>query len=770
MIEGYVRFILAHRMAATCLVAFVVGSLLVCWVTLLKVDISPESFFIEGDETVTNYDAFKSKFVSDEFVFIDLAVGPKWDADKLSLIAALERDLLAIDSVLSALSAISAKRVVQAGSAISVTNAIPTDPTGEQISEAVAFLTRDTVYKDRIITRDGSHTAIILKTAIKGGEYAYKARMSQDIADVLAKPAYQALSPVLVGAPILDTKIRAALSADSAKLGAATFVLICLGLIIILRSAAGVVLAVVIAGCTVVITFGVMAILRFPVTLLTPIIPSFVMSVCITGPTYLAIRFERTVRGGASPNDALIEVARTTGIAVIISSLTTAGALFAFSGSQIRPVSELGLTLGVSISVSTALTCVMAPVLGSTGWRWGRTRQDPNRGGGTSAIDWMLARLSGLTIRRPQASVIFVLVGLVPICIGLSRVNFDYYYLGIFRENSDVRSAYRAIEKLYGATSTIEIMVKKKDGSDVLNYPDLSAIRVFASAIERLPAGYATDSLIQLIDQFDGGEEGCSVAPHSGACARFWQNSDKEIQHAVGMLGLLKAFGTDLLKDYVSADKSTARVTVRLPTLSDKANRAYLSELQQLAQSPQFSQWQIEFTGLVALWTRLSEYLMDSQIQSIAVAFIVVLLALMLVARSALIGLIVSLTNVIAVVFVLSLLGWAGIALDPYSLLVGAVAIGILDDDAIHFLYAIRKAFTAGDDIAEAIRYAYKTVGFTMCCTTSILVLGFSVYFLSSIVSLNKFGLLMIATLLAGLVLQLTLSPAVIHIVYRWRR
>jgi len=100
----------------------------------------------------------------------------------------------------------------------------------------------------------------------------------------------------------------------------------------------------------------------------------------------------------------------------------------------------------------------------------------------------------------------------------------------------------------------------------------------------------------------------------------------------------------------------------------------------------------VEMTGFIKLMTDMEVYLMNSQIKSFSVAFVVITLMMMLLLRSLSLSLFSMIPNVAPIVFGLGAMGATGIALDPGTVMIGSIALGLVVDDTVHFLVRYRSA------------------------------------------------------------------------------
>jgi predicted RND superfamily exporter protein len=167
-------------------------------------------------------------------------------------------------------------------------------------------------------------------------------------------------------------------------------------------------------------------------------------------------------------------------------------------------------------------------------------------------------------------------------------------------------------------------------------------------------------------------------------------------------------------------------------------------------------------TGIGALWLTFVEYITWSQIQGALIALTVVSLMMIVVFRSVKIGLVSMIPNVAPVLLVLGWMGWTGVYLDYYRLLIAPVAIGIAVDDTIHLMTRYHHEFGRLGDYKKALYASMDGVGRALFITSAILVLGFLMNVFSVMDGQKSFGILLAGVIAAALVADFLLMPALI--------
>ena len=121
-----------------------------------------------------------------------------------------------------------------------------------------------------------------------------------------------------------------------------------------------------------------------------------------------------------------------------------------------------------------------------------------------------------------------------------------------------------------------------------------------------------------------------------------------------------------------------------------------------------------------------------------------------------------SLPNLVPVVVTLGLMGWLGMPLDAFTLLIGSIALGLAVDDTTHFLHNFRSYYEQSGDAVAAVRETLTTTGQAMLFTSLVLSSGFFVYMFASMDNLFNFGLLSGFTILVACVAEIFLTPALL--------
>ncbi len=172
-------------------------------------------------------------------------------------------------------------------------------------------------------------------------------------------------------------------------------------------------------------------------------------------------------------------------------------------------------------------------------------------------------------------------------------------------------------------------------------------------------------------------------------------------------------------------------------------------------------------TGMIVLSSQIITEMMNSMVDSYLIAGFMVSLIMILLLRSLKLGAIMMLPNLLPILMILGFMSICNIPLDMFTLLIGAIAIGIIVDDSIHFIHGFKRAFEKTGSALAAVEETFNTEGRALVITTVVLCCGFLVYQFSVLHNLQRFGLLTALCILLALIADLVLAPAIIFLIYK---
>ena len=168
------------------------------------------------------------------------------------------------------------------------------------------------------------------------------------------------------------------------------------------------------------------------------------------------------------------------------------------------------------------------------------------------------------------------------------------------------------------------------------------------------------------------------------------------------------------------------------------------------------------YTGVVPIVYQAQRALLNSLVESTWWSFLTITPIIMLVSRSILAGALAMLPNAIPVLLIFGAMGWLDIPIDIGSMMTASIALGVAVDDTIHFLARYRQELACTADRNRAIIVTYGHCAVPTLQAALISGLGLSVFAFSTFTPTQRFGWLMLSILLAGVVSELIVLPALL--------
>ena len=220
------------------------------------------------------------------------------------------------------------------------------------------------------------------------------------------------------------------------------------------------------------------------------------------------------------------------------------------------------------------------------------------------------------------------------------------------------------------------------------------------------------------------------------------------------------------LDPYLSQDANQIRLTMRIEETDPTLNRGELIDKIKrfLVDDMHIAEARIHFTGIAVLYNNMLHSLYRSQILTLGLVFIAILLMLIILFRHVYLALIATIPNIFSAITILGLMGWFDIPLDMMTITIAAITIGIAVDDTIHYIHRFRYEFALNPQYRPTVIRCHGSIGRAIYYTSITITVGFSILTLSNFIPTLYFGVLTGTAMLLALVGDLILLPLLILI------
>ena len=230
---------------------------------------------------------------------------------------------------------------------------------------------------------------------------------------------------------------------------------------------------------------------------------------------------------------------------------------------------------------------------------------------------------------------------------------------------------------------------------------------------------------------------------------------------------LFESSGNNDLASLVDANYSKARLTLKTPFIDALEANIFIDDAQIYLDQKFGNLAQVSFTGIGTLMTVTFEEAIYSSATSYVLAFSLITVLMVLLIGNLKIGLISMIPNLLPIIFLSTIMVIFKMPLDMFTLLIGAIALGLAVDDTVHFMHNFRRYELQFNDVDKAVRLTLMGTGRAITLTSIVLALGFLVLTFSEMNNMFDFGVLTASAILVALLADFFLMPAIMKLIIK---
>ena len=752
----------------------------------IEMDTSTEGFMHEDDPVLLTYNKFREQFGRDERIILAIEDENIFSIDFLTKLRNLHKDIENSVPYLDDVTSLYNVRNTRGKGDQLITDDLlePFPKTAEDVAKIKKRAMESHFYRDLFLSRDGKMTTIVIETDAFSHEGEQNISVEDEFNEgfdneetqnrkdnrkfltdqenhqilealqkVIDRYKAEGLKIYMAGSPAVNNQLKAQMKSDIQKFMRITFLIILLFLFIIFRRVTAVVYPLLVIILSLLATVGTMAWSGTPFKLPTQIVPSLLIVVSVGATVHiLSIFFDEFNKTG-DKREAISYTLKHSGLAIAMTSITTAIGIGSFSGSEVAPISDLGIFASLGVLISLFLTLTLLPALLVI------TKLRPKRVKADDILDEVMKKLAIIPIKYTKTvltlSAFFVILAL----IASFRIQLSHNPLKWFKPNVPVRVSTEVIDKKMNGSVTIELVI---DTGKVNGWQDperLKKLNELSAKLEKYRDEYThigkVVSLATIVKE-------TNRALHENQ-ERYYTIPTKQDLVSQELL-LFENSGSDDLEDVVDSQFSKTRVTIKLPW-QDAVHSTKVLEYVTKEAKKSFADDNVDTTGMTPLLVNTFSQAIHSSVVSYLIAGAGITLMMILMLGSFRFGLLSMVPNVTPIIMGLLVMYIAKMPLDMFTLLIGSIAIGLAVDDTIHFMHNFRRYYLASGDPAKAIEETFFTTGKAMLITSIVLSLGFFAYLAANMISVQNFGMITGSVILFAILADLLLSPALMMVV-----
>lgn len=623
----------------------------------------------------------------------------------------------------------------------------PSALSADELSRIREIAIHEPLLVNRLIANDGHATGINVTVELPGkNQLTEGPEVVTHVRAMMAEveAAYPDIEFYVTGVVMMNNAFPEASQDDMKTLIPIVYLAIIVGMILFLRTFTGTFATVMVILFSILTAMGTAGWLGIKLTPPSASAPTMIMTLAVADSIHFLASMLFAMRHGKTKHEAIVESLRINFHPIFLTSLTTAIGFLSMNFSDAPPFRDLGNITAAGVMYAFVLSVTFLPALVAV--LPVKVRQAEE---GESTI---MDRLADFVIKRRtpllygMGAVILLFALLVP-TNKLNDVFVEYFDESIqFRTDTDKVSDhltglyfidYSLDSQESGGLSEPEFLAKVNAFADwYREQPEVKHVNVIADTFKRLNKNMHSDDMS-------------------------WYKLPDARNLAAQYLLLYEMslpYGLDL-NNQINVDKSSTRVSVTLETLSTTETLALENRAVQWMEdnAPELV---TQGASPTIMFSHIGMRNIKSMLTGTTVALVLISLVLLFALRSVKMGLISLVPNLAPAAMAFGVwaltVGEIGLALS----VVAAMTLGIVVDDTVHFLSKYLRARREQNLSAEeAVRYAFRSVGWALTVTTFVLVAGFMVLAQSAFELNAGMGLLTAVTISIALLVDFLFLP-----------
>jgi len=790
-----------HKYKTVFIMLLFVGAI-VSQIPKITIDTSTEGFLHKTDPKLLDYEKFRDQFGREQMLIIALNPPNVFDKNFLKQLKKLHYDLKNNLPYLEDItSLINARNTRGEKDELIVEDLLENWPeTKEEIEKVRQRVSDNQMYQNMLISEDRKFTTIIIQTQA----YSQKGNQPEDLEGLdedfdedfgKEKPASEterakiylteeengefvrAVEKVLknhdlqdtgiymAGLPAVSYFLKTTMLKDMRKFMAIALITIAIFLLILFRRISGVLLPLFIVILSLASTVGIMAFSGAALKLPTQILPSFILAVGVGDSVHILVIFFRRFNSTGNKKEAITHALGHSGLAVFMTSLTTASGLMSFSTAAVAPIADLGMFASAGVMIAFIYTAVLLPALLSIFPLKPSKQLDGRPETALSFSDRLLTSVGNISIRYPWQILVIACIILTVAIMGLTRIEFSHNPVKWLPEKSAIRISNEKIDEVLKGSTSLEIIIDTREENGLYDPAILNKLEKSVDYMEKeffsnkvsVGKAWSITTVLKEINQ----------ALHSNDKNYYTIPQDKELIAQEFLL--FENSGSDDLEDFTDSKFSKARFTIKVPFIDAIAFTDFIRDVTTYFEQ-NYPEAEIKATGMVSLFVRvIASAIMSLRISYIYAIIIITVLMIFLIGKVR-IGLLSMIPNITPIIIMLGIMGWMDIPMDLFTMMVGSIAIGLAVDDTIHFMHNFRRYFEESGDAGNAVLETLHTTGRAMLVTTCVLSIGFFTFMFADMKNLFNFGMLTGTTIIMALLSDYFIAPSLMILVNRKRK
>jgi len=787
---GLGQFLCRHSLVAFMGVLLIVV-MLTAMIPRITVDTSSEALLHEDDPILLEFNRFRDQFGRSDMIIIAVEPQEVFSREFIAWLGAFHAALAEeVPHIMDVTSLINARNTYGDADVLIVEDLLKDwEEKGEDWEALRQVVLGNPFYVNNIISADGKLAAVVLETAAAVEEmqseedilesfeemptreqsgsskrhYLGEKENSEVVAavkQVVARYRKPGLEISISGGPFILEAFNRSVMQDLVRCFSISIAAVIFFLFILFRRITGVILPLMIIVCSVLSTLGLMALFGVSIKITTTILPAFLVAVGVGDAVHILAIFYRQYQHGCSRQEAIVYALGHSGLAIVMTTLTTAAGLLSFGFAELAAIAELGIFAAAGVLSALFYTIVLLPALLAILPIRRKTEVRKT----TSKMDGVLTAFADFSVAHPMK--ILGTAGLIALVATYYsfQLKFSDHVVEYFPDTMTVKQDLNKIDQELRGVITLEVVLDTENENGIHDPNVLNAIDRFTKEMQH----YAdAEIFVGTIFSVNDIVKEINRALHGNDPAYYTIPQERGL--IAQELLLFENSGSSDLDKVVDSQSAITRITIKTPWVDSVILERFLHQVKAVAESIFLDTATVKMTGGMSLMARTIPAAIKSMTRSYILAFLIITIMMMVLVENVKLGLVSMIPNLLPIVAIMGVMGMARIPLDMTTLMIGSIALGLVVDDTVHFMYNFRRYYEKRRDAYHAIRETLLGAGRALLITSLVLSFGFFADMFATLTHIKRFGFFTGMTILVALLADFVVAPALMVVLTRQR-
>lgn len=602
----------------------------------------------------------------------------------------------------------------------------------------------------RLISEDG--TVALINAGMNDDQFSDE--LYQEIINLSKQFEDENHRIFIAGRPIVEGTLGMLGPEDMKRMVPLVLIVIVLVLYILLKSFRATLATLITVSVSTIWAFGMMAFTGVPIYSVSTMIPVMLIAIGVAYGIYFYNNLNHFY--ASHPNATREEAVKHT-FAILwkplfMAAFTTIIGFFSLLTSEVYPIKYFGVFSAFGIFVAFLLVLFMLP---SFVYLFGSKQKKQLPVGEVKTYTLMNNVTDRILNNKKKIYFISIIVFIVAL-IGVSKVWINSSFLDKFESNSMIVQTDSFINKKFGGTSTLNVVLESKN-TDAFKQPQvlrlMDQMQIDAEKLPKVGNSFSLSDYLKRMNKVMNGDRDNYY--------RIPENSDLVAQYLL----LYEMSGDpENLTKVVNYDYNKANITFQLKGDDSKTIEDALDIIENYKIAFEKENIQLNYAGSGYKSLVFSDLILDGQIKSIIMSLIIVFVLLVIMFKSLKAGIIGSVPVLFTALISFGVMGAFNIPLSTTTALLSSIAIGIGVDYAIHFLESYKHFTGKSSTRHEAIHLTMKHTGRAIINNAIVVISGFLILLFSVFPPNRMLGILVSMNMFTSFLGTLTLMMILVYV------